>query len=86
MHRSECAAFPIIYAQSLENSLNFPHPFEEQNIHPSSVLQALLIYLFVELLQKCQVVQLESLKVISCTNSIPAFDFLGSTGNTDSKL
>lgn len=43
-----------------------PQPFQPQNLHVFPVffpMQALLIYLFVELLQKCQVMQLESLKV-----------------------
>lgn len=42
---------------------------QEVTLHVFSIFfpfaQALLIYLFVELLQKCQVVQLESLKVSS---------------------
>lgn len=37
----------------------------------SSVAQALLIHLFVELLQKCQVIQLESLKVLYKKLNIP---------------
>lgn len=62
-----------------ESFLSLPSAHKKKTCS-CSVLQALLIYLFVELLQKCQVVQLDSLKVSSQTIPNPMC-FLGTCCN-----